>query len=82
MNALHGITSSAGRGGGDAVVAAGSGTGRGSAPVPALMLELNGAQPSEKGCRLTFVVTNNLGADSRRPRSRSRCSTRPAWSTG
>lgn len=29
---------------------------------PALSLELNGAQPSEKGCRLTFVVNNNLGA--------------------
>jgi hypothetical protein len=34
-----------------------------SAPVPALSLELNGAQPSDKGCRLTFVVSNNLGAD-------------------
>ena len=34
-----------------------------SAPNPALALELNGAQPSEKGCRLTFVVNNNLGAD-------------------
>jgi hypothetical protein len=33
------------------------------APAPALALELNGAQPSEKGCRLTFVVNNNLGAD-------------------
>ena len=30
---------------------------------PALILELNGAQPSDKGCRLTFVVTNNLGAE-------------------
>lgn len=30
---------------------------------PSLSLELNGAQPSDKGCRLTFVVTNNLGAD-------------------
>lgn len=29
----------------------------------ALTLELNSAQPSEKGCRLTFVVTNALGAD-------------------
>jgi hypothetical protein len=28
---------------------------------PPLTLELNGAQPSEKGCRLTFVVTNDLG---------------------
>ena len=27
------------------------------------MLELNAAQPSDKGCRLTFVVTNNLGAE-------------------
>ncbi|KQZ98490.1 hypothetical protein ASD64_16105 [Mesorhizobium sp. Root157] len=30
---------------------------------PALSLELNGAQPSDKGCRLTFVVNNGLGAD-------------------
>ena len=33
------------------------------APAPSLILELNGAQPSDKGCRLTFVVTNNLGAE-------------------
>jgi hypothetical protein len=33
------------------------------APGPALSLELNGVQPSEKGCRLTFVVANELGAD-------------------
>ncbi|HEY6633813.1 MAG TPA: hypothetical protein VIZ90_20335 [Rhizobiaceae bacterium] len=33
------------------------------APSEALVLELNGAQPSGKGCRLTFVVTNNLGAE-------------------
>lgn len=32
-------------------------------PAPSLTLELNGAQPSEKGCRLTFVVANDLGAD-------------------
>jgi hypothetical protein len=30
---------------------------------PALSLELNGAQSSEKGCRLTFVIVNGLGAD-------------------
>lgn len=30
---------------------------------PALGLELNGARPSDKGCRLTFVVTNDLSAD-------------------
>ena len=30
---------------------------------PALLLELNGAQASDKGCRLTFVVTNSLGAE-------------------
>ncbi|WP_274628722.1 hypothetical protein [Arvimicrobium flavum] len=30
---------------------------------PSLLLELNGAQSSEKGCRLTFVVTNRLGAE-------------------
>ncbi|RWN58403.1 hypothetical protein [Mesorhizobium sp.] len=34
-----------------------------SEPAPALTLELNGAQPSDKGCRLTFVVNNTLGAD-------------------
>ena len=35
------------------------------APVskPALLLELNGAKPSEKGCRLTFLVKNELGPD-------------------
>lgn len=32
-------------------------------PAPSLQLELNAAQPSDKGCRLTFVVTNGLGAD-------------------
>ena len=32
-------------------------------PPPALVLELNAAQPSDKGCRFTFVVTNNLGAE-------------------
>ncbi|MHC2792068.1 hypothetical protein ACVINZ_001080 [Mesorhizobium jarvisii] len=36
---------------------------KGSAPAPALTLELNAAQPSDKGCRLTFLVNNNLGAD-------------------
>ncbi|AGB46064.1 hypothetical protein LB524_00340 [Mesorhizobium sp. ESP6-5] len=30
---------------------------------PVLTLELNAAQPSGKGCRLTFLVSNNLGAD-------------------
>jgi hypothetical protein len=30
---------------------------------PTLVLELNGAQPSDKGCRLTFVVTNHLGGE-------------------
>jgi hypothetical protein len=34
-----------------------------SAPPPQLSLELNAAQPSDKGCRLTFVVNNALGAD-------------------
>ena len=34
-----------------------------SAPAPQLSLELNAAQPSDKGCRLTFVVNNGLGAD-------------------
>jgi hypothetical protein len=30
---------------------------------PVLRLELNAVQPSDKGCRLTFVVSNALGAD-------------------
>lgn len=34
-----------------------------AAPSPALTLELNGAQTSDKGCRLTFVVNNGLGAE-------------------
>ena len=34
-----------------------------SAPAPALSLELNAAQASDKGCRLTFVVNNALGVD-------------------
>ena len=34
-----------------------------TSPAPQLSLELNAAQPSDKGCRLTFVVNNALGAD-------------------
>jgi len=34
-----------------------------SASAPQLSLELNAVQPSDKGCRLTFVVNNALGAD-------------------
>ncbi|MBZ9745273.1 hypothetical protein LB516_08445 [Mesorhizobium sp. CO1-1-7] len=30
---------------------------------PVLTLELNAAQPFDKGCRLTFLISNNLGAD-------------------
>lgn len=33
------------------------------APAPSLDLELNAAQPSDKGCRLTFVVANKLGSN-------------------
>jgi hypothetical protein len=32
-------------------------------PPRSLYLELNAAQPSDKGCRFTFVVANDLGAD-------------------
>jgi len=46
-----------------ALLAAASPVSAQDAPAPALVLELNGAQPSDKGCRLTFVVTNNLGAE-------------------
>jgi hypothetical protein len=34
-----------------------------NAAAPALTLELNGAEPSDKGCRMTFVVNNALGAE-------------------
>lgn len=44
------------------LAAAGSASGQETSPTPALTLELNALQPSEKGCRLTFVVTNNLSA--------------------
>lgn len=43
-----------------AIAATGSARGQEAATAPALVLELNGAQTSEKGCRLTFVVTNGL----------------------
>ena len=44
-------------------VAAVAGPVQAETPGQGLSLELNGAQPSDKGCRLTFVVANNLGAD-------------------
>lgn len=34
-----------------------------TAPAPVLNLELNALQPSEKGCRFTFVVNNGLGVE-------------------
>ena len=46
-----------------AVVAAASARAEDQPAKPVLVLELNAAQPSEKGCRLTFVVTNNLGGE-------------------
>ncbi|MCX7304690.1 MAG: hypothetical protein NTV73_10180 [Hyphomicrobiales bacterium] len=46
-----------------AFIAAASPVAAQEAASPALLLELNAAQPSDKGCRLTFVVTNNLGAE-------------------
>ena len=33
------------------------------AKAPALTIELNALQPSERGCRFTFIATNNLGAE-------------------
>ncbi len=50
------------RHGGD-VACASAGAAGDAAPAPALTLELNALQPSEKGCRLTFVVNNGLGAE-------------------
>jgi hypothetical protein len=43
--------------------ASGIATAQEQAAKPALALELNAAQPSQKGCRLTFVVANGLGAE-------------------
>lgn len=34
-----------------------------AASAPEITLELNGAEPSDKGCRLTFVVNNGLGGE-------------------
>lgn len=34
-----------------------------AAAEPSLLLELNALQPSERGCRFTFLATNGLGAD-------------------
>jgi hypothetical protein len=44
-------------------LAAGSAAAEETVPKPALSLELNAVQQSQKGCRLTFVVANRLGAD-------------------
>lgn len=44
-------------------VAASPASAQEAAAEPQLSLELNAAQPSDRGCRLTFVVTNNLGAE-------------------
>lgn len=32
-------------------------------PAPGLQIELNAAQPTDTGCRLTFMVTNALGGE-------------------
>jgi hypothetical protein len=45
------------------VLAAAQASAQETAPAPALRLELNAAQPSDKGCRLTFVVSNRLSGD-------------------
>ncbi|MEJ6784583.1 hypothetical protein [Aminobacter sp. Piv2-1] len=36
---------------------------QGAPATPELLLELNAVTPSDKGCRLTFVVSNRLGAE-------------------
>lgn len=45
------------------LASAGTAGAQSALPSPALVLELNAAQPSDKGCRFTFVVTNNLDAE-------------------
>ncbi|ATU95809.1 hypothetical protein B5P45_13420 [Phyllobacterium zundukense] len=45
------------------LAATGATSGQESSPAaPTLTLELNALQASDKGCRLTFIVTNNLKA--------------------
>ncbi len=44
-------------------LAAGPALAQQAAATPEITLELNGAEPSDKGCRLTFVVNNGLGAE-------------------
>ena len=44
------------------LAATGLASGQESTPLPALTLELNALQASEKGCRLTFIATNSLKA--------------------
>ncbi|WP_429090803.1 hypothetical protein [Aminobacter sp. BE322] len=43
--------------------AAGSAGAQSAPATPELLLELNAATPSDKGCHLTFVVSNRLGAE-------------------
>ena len=45
------------------MLAAGGARAEETAAKPELSLELNAVQQSQKGCRLTFVVANRLGAD-------------------
>lgn len=45
-----------------ATVLAGGAQAQEAKPALVLTLELNAAQPSDKGCRITFVVNNDLGA--------------------
>jgi len=45
------------------MLAAGGARAEEASAKPALSLELNAVQQSQKGCRLTFVVANRLGAD-------------------
>ena len=44
-------------------LAAGSGGGFAQAAGPFLTVELNALQPSERGCRFTFMATNGLGGE-------------------
>ena len=47
----------------DTAAPAANGTASGETGEQALTLELNALQPSERGCRFTFMATNGLGGD-------------------
>lgn len=46
-----------------AVMSGGQAAAEETSPAPVLLVELNDLQPTDGGCRFTFLITNGLGAD-------------------